>query len=83
MFLQRLVHKYSTATQVVLVVKDLPANAGSLRDVGSIPGSGRSPVEGNGNPLQYSGLEISFCYSRLTFWGYFRNMYSSVSGFFH
>ena len=36
------------------VVKNPPANAG---DVGSIPGSGRSPGEGNGNPLQYSCLE--------------------------
>ena len=36
-----------------LVVKNLPANAG---DVGSIPGSGRSPGEGNGNPIQYSCL---------------------------
>ena len=36
------------------VVRNLPANAG---DVGSIPGSGRSPGEGNGNPLQYSCLE--------------------------
>ena len=36
------------------VVKDLPANAG---DLDSIPGSGRSPGEGNGNPLQYSCLE--------------------------
>ena len=36
------------------VVKDLPVNAG---DVGSIPGSGRSPREGNDNPLQYSCLE--------------------------
>ena len=72
------------ATQVVLVVKkNPPANAGSLRDAGSIPGSGRSLVERNGNPLQYSGLEITFCYSRLSFWGYFRKMYSSVSGFFH
>ena len=35
------------------VVKNLPANVG---DVGSIPGSGRSPGEGNGNPLQYSCL---------------------------
>ena len=35
----------------VSVVKNLPANAG---DMGSIPGSGRSPEEGNGNPLQYS-----------------------------
>ena len=35
------------------VVKNTPANAG---DMGSIPGSGQSPVEGNGNPLQYSSL---------------------------
>ena len=39
------------------VVKNLPANAGDGRDVGSIPRSGRSPGEGNGNPLQYSCLE--------------------------
>ena len=38
------------------LVKNLPANAG---DMGSIPGSGRSPGEGNGNPLQYSCLENS------------------------
>ena len=41
-----------------LVVKNLPANAGDIRDEGSIPGSRRSPGEGNGNPLQYSCLEI-------------------------
>ena len=40
------------------MVKNLPAKAGDTRDKGSIPGSGRSPREGNGNPLQYSGLEI-------------------------
>ena len=40
-------------------VKNLPANAGDARDVGSIPGLGRSPGEGNGNPLQYSCLENS------------------------
>ena len=40
-----------------LVLKNLPANAGDTRDVGSIPGSGRSPGVGNGNPLQYSCLE--------------------------
>ena len=45
------------ASQVVLVVKNLPANAGALRDTGSIPGSGRSPWGGYGNPLQYSCLE--------------------------
>ena len=39
------------------VVKNLPANAGDTGDVGSIPASGRSPGEGNGNPLQYSCLE--------------------------
>ena len=40
-----------------VVVKNTPANAGDIRDVGSIPGSGRSPRGGNGNPLQYSCLE--------------------------
>ena len=39
------------------MVKNLPANAGDLRDVGSIPGLGRSTGGGNGNPLQYSCLE--------------------------
>ena len=45
------------ASQVVLVVKNLPANAGDIRDAGSIPASGRSPGEGNGSPLQHSCLE--------------------------
>ena len=36
---------------MVLVVKNSPVNAGDARDVGSIPGSGRSPGTGNGNPL--------------------------------
>ena len=39
------------------VVKNPPANAGDARDVGSIPGLGRSSGEGNGNPFQYSRLE--------------------------
>ena len=39
------------------VVKDPPANSGDVRDVGSIPGSGRSPGGGHGHPLQYSCLE--------------------------
>ena len=39
------------------MVKNPPANAGDAIDVGSIPGSGRSPEEGSGNPLQYSCLE--------------------------
>ena len=37
-----------------LVVKNLPTNAVDIRDVGLIPGPGRSPGVGNGNPLQYS-----------------------------
>ena len=47
----------SWASQVVLVVKNLPANVGDLRDAGSIPGLGKSPGEGNGNPLQDSCLQ--------------------------
>ena len=39
------------------MVKNLPANAGDIRDTGSISGPRRSPGEGNGNPLQYSCLE--------------------------
>ena len=39
------------------VVKNPPANEGVTEDVGSTPGSGRSPGRGNGNPLQYSCLE--------------------------
>ena len=41
----------------VTAVKNLPANAGDTRDVSSVPGSGRSPGEGNDNPLQDSCLE--------------------------
>ena len=40
------------------VVKNSPAKAGDTRDAGSIPGSGRFPGVGNGNPPQYSCLEI-------------------------
>ena len=45
------------ASEVVLVVKSMPANAGDIRDMGSVPGSGRFPGGGHGNPLQYSCLE--------------------------
>ena len=45
------------ASQVALMVKNLPANEGDVRDVGSIPGLGRFPGGGHGNPLQYSCLE--------------------------
>ena len=42
---------------MVLVVKNPPASARDMRDTGSTPGSGRSPGEGNGNPLQDSCLK--------------------------
>ena len=45
------------ASQVVLVLKNPPVNAGDMRNTVSIPGSGRSPGEGHGNLLQYSCLE--------------------------
>ena len=48
---------YMWAYQVVLVVKNPPANVGDIRDSGSIPGLGRSPRGQHGNPLQYSCLE--------------------------
>ena len=43
--------------QVVQVVKNPPANAGEIRDVGLMPGLGRCPGGGHGHPLQYSCLE--------------------------
>ena len=45
------------ASQVMLVVKKLPANAGDIRDTGLIPGSAQSPKGWHGNSLQYSCLE--------------------------
>jgi len=44
-------------TYISSVVKNPPASAGETKDVGSMPGSGRSPGEGNGNPLRDSCLE--------------------------
>ena len=55
------------ASQVVLVVKNPPDKAGNIRDIGSIPGSGRSSGGGHGNPLQYSCLENST--DRGSWWG--------------
>ena len=45
------------ASQVALVIKNLPANAGDIRDIGLIPGSGRSPGGRHSDPLQYSCME--------------------------
>ena len=50
-------HYGNRASQVALVVKNQPANAGDIRDTGSISELGRSPGEGYSNPLQYSCLE--------------------------
>ena len=46
-------------------VKNLPATEGDTRDMGSIPGGGRSPGAGNGNPLQYICLENPMAKRRL------------------
>ena len=53
----KLIYSIPTSSQVALVVKNLPANVGDLRDVSLIPGLGRSSGGGHGNPLQYSCLE--------------------------
>ena len=50
-------YSYKRASQVVLLVKNLLANAGDIRNADLIPGSGKSPGGGHGNPLQYSCLE--------------------------
>ena len=50
-------HRLWGASQVAAMVKNPPANAGDMRDMGLIPGKGRSPGEGHGNPLQYCCLE--------------------------
>ena len=57
------------------MVKNLPANAG---DAGSIPGSGRSPGGGNGNPLQYSYLENPM--DRGTWWATVQRVVKSQTG---
>ena len=44
-------------SHMVLVVKNPPAHAGDIRNIGSIPGSGRSPGGGHGNPFQFSCME--------------------------
>ena len=53
-------------SQVVLVVKNPPAKAGDVLDTGLMPGSGRPPGGGYGNPLQYSCLENPM--ERETWW---------------
>ena len=57
-FTHSLIHM-ERASQLLLVVKNLPANAGEIRDAGSIPDSRRPPGGGHGKPLQYSCVENS------------------------
>ena len=63
-----LVAKQTAGFQVALVVENTAANAGDVRDSGSIPGSGRSPGGGCGNPLQGSCLENSNPMDRGAWW---------------
>ena len=56
-FSKGITHEDILFSQVVLVLKNTPANAGDIRDVSLIPGSGRSLGGGYGNPLQLSCLE--------------------------
>ena len=49
--------QFAVTSLVMLVVMNLPASAGDIKDMGSIPRLGRSPGGGHGNPLQYSCLE--------------------------
>ena len=66
------------STQVALVIKNLPANAGDVRDTVSIPGSGRTPGGGHGNPLQYPCLENPV--DRGAWWATVRAVTNSQTG---
>ena len=66
--------------EVVLVVKNPPANAGDVRDVGSIPGSGRSPGGGHGSPLQCSCLEKAHGQRSLVGYGPWGGTESDMAG---
>ena len=63
------------ASQVVLVIKNVPASAGDLRDKGLIPGLGRSPGGGHGNPLQYGCVQNAM--DRGTWWAVVRKVRKS------
>ena len=60
------------------MVKNPPADAGDIRDMGSIPGLGRSPGGGPGNPLQYSCLENSM--DRGAWWATVHGIAKSQTG---
>ena len=65
------------ASQVMLVVKNTPGNAGDIRDPGSIPGSGRSPRGEYGNPFQYSCLKNPM--DRGTWWAIVHSVTKSLT----
>ena len=65
-------HTPCRASQVALVVKNPLTNAGDIRDMGSVPGWGRSPEGGHGNPLQYSCLENPRRMDRRAWWATYR-----------
>ena len=69
---------YVGSSQVVLLVKNMPANPGDPRDVGSIPGLGRFPEIGVGNPLQYPCLEKSM--DSGAWWGTAHGLSKSQTG---
>ena len=58
-FISVMANDIEWASQVALVVKNPPTNAGDIRDTGLIPGLGRCPGGGNGTSLQYSCLETA------------------------
>ena len=60
--------RHGRVSQVVLVIENLPANAGDVGDSGLIPGSGTSPGGGHGNPAQYSCLENSMDRGAVGLW---------------
>ena len=68
------------ASQLALVVKNQPANVGDERDVGSMPGSGRSPGGGNGNPLQYCSSILAWKIPRTEEPGGLQSMGSQIVG---
>ena len=65
------------ASQVALVVKNLPTNAGDIRDLSLIPGLERSPGGGHGNPLHYSCLENPM--DRGAWWAAFHRVAKSLT----
>ena len=67
------------ASQVVLMARNLPSNAGDIRDMGSIPGSGRSFGGGHGNPPHYSCLENPTNREAYSPWGYKESDWSDLT----